>query len=340
LRTLLGELDSAIEVTVIGTDAAVVEAISASRPGTATLVLQAVRSRSDLRAIAAHIRAVRRLRPDIFQANLISPWSCRYGLLAAFLTRGTQVIAVEHLPGPATAEFPPRRKRLFSKRLDGHVAVGERTARELEQRIGIPVGSIRVIPNGIRDRRLAPPEQPRPGMIVGSLGRLDTQKGYDVLIEAVPQLPPGTRVVLVGDGPERSSLQSQAERLGVADRVRFVGWREDARDYLATFDLFALPSRFEGLPLAVLEAMLASVPVVAADVGSVAEAVVQGATGVLVPPEDVDALAAALAALLKDADRRAQLGEAGRALALERFTAEAMARRYEELYGELLARSP
>src|SRR5439155_22235783 len=126
--------------------------------------------------------APRRLRPDGSQANLTSPWPGRYGMPAAVLTRGVRVVAVEHLPGPATAHFPRRLKRWLSRRLDAHIAVGERTARELEQRIGLRPGSIRSIPNGISEHPSAPRARPRPGSIVGSVGRLDRQKGYDVLV--------------------------------------------------------------------------------------------------------------------------------------------------------------
>ncbi|MDX6415212.1 MAG: hypothetical protein QOH23_2622 [Gaiellaceae bacterium] len=336
LGTLLRELDPGIRVTVLGTNQTVVERIASARYEAATLVVEPVAGRRDFRAIFAHLRAVRRLRPDVFQANLISPWSCRYGILAALLTPGTRVVAVEHLPGPATARFPRRRKRLLSKLLAAHVAVGERTARELEARIHIRPGAIRSIPNGVADRRLAPPTRTWEGATVGSLGRLDYQKGYDVLLEAMPALPVGTAVVIVGDGPERSALEQQADRLGVRDRFHLVGRKENARDYLTSFDLFVLPSRFEGLPLSLIEAMLAELAVVATDVGSTSEVVQDGRTGLLVPAEKPEELARAVNALLAEPRQREQLGRAGRQVALEAFSAPRQARAYELLYEEIL----
>src|SRR5207302_6028335 len=109
---------------------------------------------------------------------------------------------------------------------------------------------------------------------------------------------PDAALVLVGDGPERRSLAALAGDLGLDDRVLFAGWQTQPRRYLTTVDVFALPSRFEGFPLAVVEAMLAELPVVASAVGSVPEAVREGETGLLVPPDDPARLAAALRRLL------------------------------------------
>ena len=116
-----------------------------------------------------------------------------------------------------------------------------------------------------------------------------------------------------------------------------VGWSDEPRNHLRGFDVFVLPSRFEGFPLTVIEAMLAELPVVASDVGSVREAVLDGDTGLLVAPEDPEALARAVGALLADPARRRAMGQQGRRRALERFTVEAMARRFESLYDEILA---
>jgi glycosyltransferase involved in cell wall biosynthesis len=114
------------------------------------------------------------------------------------------------------------------------------------------------------------------------------------------------------------------------------GWSEGPRGYLSSLDVFALPSRFEGFPLAVLEALLARSAVVAADVGSVSEAVRDGETGLLVPPEDPTALAEAIRRVLADGELRQRLGEQGRRLVLERFTADHMTRAFESLYDEML----
>lgn len=336
LALLLGALDPGIRVTVVGVDPDVVEHVAAARRGAGIVLVPPVEGKLDLRGFFLHGRTLRRLRPDVVQANLHTPVAGRYTVLAAVLTSRARVVVVEHLPTLA----PPTRgqiflKRFTSRRLAGHVAVGARAARWIESLFGLPASSVRVIHNAVPDRDLRPSPRFRAGPTVGTIGRLDTQKGHDVLVRALPRLPNVTAVV-VGDGPERDALTNLAQELGVADRLVLTGWREDARDLLTTFDVFALPSRFEGFPLVVLEAMLASVPVVASDVGSVSEAIVDGETGVLVEAEDAEALAAAIAALVTDEPRRQRLGANARRHVLENFSPAATAKAFESLYEEIL----
>jgi glycosyltransferase involved in cell wall biosynthesis len=148
-------------------------------------------------------------------------------------------------------------------------------------------------------------------------------------------------VLLVGDdleagGAFRAGLEDEAERLGVRERVVFAGYRPDATALLAELDVFVLPSWVEGLPIVVLEAMAQRKPVVATPVGGTPELVADGETGLLVPPRDPEALAAALRRLLEDPDLARRLGEAGRARVAERFTAAQQTRRVLELYDELV----
>jgi glycosyltransferase involved in cell wall biosynthesis len=299
------------------------------------LLLPVIEGKWSIRAIASHARAFRRLRPDVVHVNVnvtgASPWA----ILAARAARSARVVAVEHLPHPIR-----RRRRLLaritSKLLAAHVAVGERSAEDTARFIGVPAASLRVIANGVPDVDLAQLPRPVAGPIVGSLGRLEEQKAYDVLVRALPGLPTCS-VAIVGEGRERERLVRLAESLGVSDRLVLHGWSDEARRYLTTFDVFVLPSRSEGLPLAVIEAMLARLPVVASDVGDMGEIVEDGVTGILVQPDDPPRLAAALETLLRDPERRNAMGERGRRRALDLFAVEAMASRYEELYGEVLA---
>ena len=193
-----------------------------------------------------------------------------------------------------------------------------------------------MIYNGVPDVPLEPVPRVRPGPVVGWFGRFAATKGVDVLLRALPSVP-DVSCVLVGDGPERPSLERLAEDLGIADRVVMVGWADQPRNYLPGFDLAVLPSRAESLPLAVIEAMLAERAVIASDVGGVGELVLDGVTGVLVPSEDPDALARAMAQLLGEPSLAAEMGARARERALEHFSASAMARSYEALYRRLLS---
>ena len=336
LSLLLEALDPTIRVTVVGVEPAVVAHVAAARPGTAVELVPPVRGKRDLAGFIVQIRTIRRLRPNVFHANLHTPVAARYAILAAVLVPGVRVVVVEQL---ATRTPPTRGQRLLkretSRRLAAHVAVGARAARSIEDLFGLRPGSIRVIHNAVHDRQLRRLRRPRSGAIVGSVGRIDRQKGHDLLVRALPQLPDVTAVV-VGDGPEREELVALAGSLGVADRLVITGWKDDARDSLTTFDVFALPSRFEGFPLALLEAMLAGLPVVAADVGSVSEAVVDRRTGILIDAEDVDALANAVRELLEDEALRKTLGANARSHVLANFTLEETANAFRALYEQVL----
>jgi glycosyltransferase involved in cell wall biosynthesis len=335
LMHLLERLDPRVEVTVLGVTARIVQRVASARRSAAMRVVPGPTSGHDVRSLLAHLAALRELAPDVVHANLSSPWSCQYAIAAAALLRRPRIVAVYQLAVPATSRRQQLAKRLTARAVDAHVGVGERTSREIEALVGLPASAVRTIHNGVPDEPAAPVERSRPGPLIGAVGRLERQKGFDVLLRALAAVPDASLCV-VGDGSERAGLERLADELGVADRVQWEGWSDNARSRLAAFDVFALPSRFEGFPLVVLEALLARAAVVASDVGSVAEAVVDGETGLLVPPEDPQALAAALRHGLADAGLRRRLGEQGRRLVLERFTADDMACCFEALYDDLL----
>jgi glycosyltransferase involved in cell wall biosynthesis len=161
------------------------------------------------------------------------------------------------------------------------------------------------------------------------------RKGIDVLVEACAHAPRATVLVVAGDGPEHARLEVRARELGI--RALFLGPREDKAELLAACDVFALASRAEGLGVAALEAMACGRAVVATRVGGLMEAVVDGRTGLLVPPDEAGALAAALVRLHADPELRARLGAEGPRRLAEGFAAEQMVAAYERLYREVLA---
>ena len=334
MATLLAGLSDRHDVTIMAVDEGVGRWIAGRRPGARLEVVPPVRGKWDLPPVIAHARAVRRLQPDVFHANLRIPWADQYGLAAALWVRAGAVIAVEQLITPSSSALQRRLKLLTSIFLDAHVAVGERLAREIEDEVGLPRGAIESIHNSVPESDAAPRDRPGDGPVIGTVSRSAPEKRLDLLVRAVARLPEVTAVI-VGGGREEAGLRSLAEECGVADRIIMAGWTDDPLPWLAALDVFVLPSDYEGLPHAIIEAMLAGVPVVATDAGSVREVVADGRTGSVVPRGDLDAIVAAIEALLDDPGRAAELGAAGRTRAREEFGTARMVAAYERVYDQV-----
>jgi glycosyltransferase involved in cell wall biosynthesis len=185
----------------------------------------------------------------------------------------------------------------------------------------------------LRDEYGLPPDGP----IVGVVARLEPEKGHPTLLEAWPSVlaaVPDATLLVVGEGSRREALQVMAIELGVADRVVFTGRRDDVPAVTAALDVAVLPSYREALGLTILEAMALSRPVVASNVGGIPEMIEDGVTGLLVPPHDPDALAAAIVRLLRDHPLADTLGRAGHDLVHERFCIELMVDAVERIYDE------
>ena len=213
-------------------------------------------------------------------------------------------------------------------------------------RDGVPESRTQVIYNGIDFARLdaKPGADLRarlgiaPGVVViGAAGSLIARKGHDVLLRAVAALPDAPHVLLAGDGPEREALTRLADELGLAGRVHVLGHLEHVADLYATCDIIALASRADSFGLVLVEAGYCGRPVVATRVGGIPEVVADEETGLLVPPNDVPGLAAALGRLAADAALRQRMGAAGRVRAELRFAAPRMAAEFADTYERLAA---
>jgi glycosyltransferase involved in cell wall biosynthesis len=175
--------------------------------------------------------------------------------------------------------------------------------------------------------------------IIGTLGRLNEVKCQDLLLRAFARLRaefPTAHLLLVGDGPMRNPLIEETARLGITEAVHFAGYQPHPERFLGAMDLFALTSRMEGLPLAILEAWAAGLPVVASSVGGVPDLIAPGRTGLLFPSGDEETLVAKLAELLRETERARALGDAGREEVFARYDLRRMAADYERHYRELL----
>jgi L-malate glycosyltransferase len=226
----------------------------------------------------------------------------------------------------------------------GLVGVSESVATQLRRDLGLRDGHVCVIPNGVR--RSAPAAGTlreelglrRTDRLIVAVGNLYPVKGHDVLLSALAELGanvPDVHLAIAGRGDLHDDLVTQARSLGIAARLHLLGYRADVTNVLASADVFALPSRSEGLPLAVLEAMFAGLPIVATDVGDVATVLGAG-SGLVVPPNDSARLAGALRVLLSDHSVAERLGEAARRRAEEEFDLQRTTERYASLYAPRL----
>jgi glycosyltransferase involved in cell wall biosynthesis len=198
---------------------------------------------------------------------------------------------------------------------------------------------VEVVRNGITD----PGRPPRPTGPIDTIvivGRLVEPKNTHVALQALAGLARRSMrpaMVVAGDGPERASLEALVQSLGLAAQVRFTGFVDDVSPLLGGNAIFVMPSRSEGIPIALLEAMAHGLPIVASRVGGIPEVVQDTREALLVPPDDVNALEVALARLLTDQAQARALGEAARARYEADFRVEAMRDRYADLYARVLA---
>jgi L-malate glycosyltransferase len=205
---------------------------------------------------------------------------------------------------------------------------------------------IDVIPNGVDlPTRVGAPRSPDPrgdGPLVGMVGRLGWKKGYEFALEAFAALRgriPNLRVDIVGDGDLRGEIEQRIERLGLGDTVRLLGQRSDVPACLERFDCFVLSSVIEGMPNALLEAMSMRLPVVTTSAGGSAEVVEDGVSGLVVPPRDATALAAAIGRVLTDGALAARLGAAAETRVREHYGLGAMLRSLDQVYRRELSRA-
>lgn len=315
-----------------------------------------VRPIADLRAAAAIARIVRRYRPDVIHTHLSKAGQIGRTVAMA-MSRAVRVHTFHGTVfgsyfGAAASGAIVRAERLLGERTHAIVALSDRQRDELVRYRIAPPERIHIIPLGLNLERfgtaretdarpkarsalgIAPDE-----VVVAAIGRLVPIKRLDRLIDAfavVAARVPTARLYLVGDGSEREALRARVVGERLEGRVTFVGWSAATPDWYAASDVVALTSDREGTPLAVIEAAAAGRPVVATDVGGVADIVVDGSTGFIVPASDVAALADRLTRLATDPVLRATLGQAAPGHAAG-YTADRLVSDLDRLYGDLLA---
>jgi sugar transferase (PEP-CTERM/EpsH1 system associated) len=284
----------------------------------------------------------RRLRVDIVHTRNAEAFF--YGIAGAKLAGVRHVIHSEH--GRTFPEKPLRARlqRWLLGFVDHVFAVSARLRDDLIKEIGVRREQLDIIYNGVDLHRFSGAElrSNDPEVVIGSVGRLVTVKNYPLLLRALAALPNELpwRLVLVGEGPERASLEGLAGELGIRERVEFLGHRDDVPHLLQRMTVFVLPSVSEGLSNTLLEAMAAGAALVASDVGGNREIVENEVSGLVFASGDVEGLTMALRRLITDPSLRKRLTDCASARVREQFSLEAMVRRYESMYRQVAGVSP
>ena len=249
------------------------------------------------------------------------------------------IVRTRHISAPVSTNFLSR--WLYTRAARRVVTAGEALKRELVERNGFPASRIDSVPTGIDAKRFQPGDKAAArtalnlphGLLVGIVATLRSWKGHRYLIDALPE---GAQLVIVGDGPQRDSLEGQVKTLRLENRVRFAGNQADVVPWLQALDVFALPSYAnEGVPQALVQAMLVGLPCVTTAVGSIPEIAKDGETALVVPPQDAPALKTALQRLIADEALRRRLGEAARRHCEAGYSYERMLDRMEEIYASV-----
>ncbi len=311
----------------------------AARLGDAGVPVASVRlpRTADPLAFRRVLQVVREQRPLILHTHLVH--ADFYGLTAGRLARVPLLASTKHGFNPfRTSRVFAFADRSLGRLVDLHIAISGGLARYLAETEGLPEESFEIVHYGIVAGLAPSPAPDRPRVAV--VGRLVPIKGHDVLLDAVAEAArrlPGLEVEVAGAGPLDEELRARATTLGLDGVLRFVGHVPGA-EAMERALVVAVPSLGEGFGMVALEAMERGRAVVASEVGGLPEIVVPGETGLLVPPGDARALAAALVELAGDPERARLLGEAGRARAVEAFRQERCTDRTDELYRDALRR--
>ena len=283
------------------------------------------------------VKLLRSLDADIVHTHLVH--ADVYGGVAAKLRR-TKLVSTKHNDDPFRAGAFRHVERALAHAADRVVTISDSLRRFTVERVGVPASKVQTIHYGLDEPPAPWGENPADAVpadarVLLSVSRLTPQKGIDTAVQALSFLPDDVVLVVLGEGPERDTLEQLAEEQVVSSRVFLPGRVPDVAAWLRRATVYVHPARWEGFGLAVLEAMVSGLPVVATNVSSLPELVVDGETGFLVAPNDPAALAAAVERALAEP----ALGEAGQARARREFSVAAMADRTAELYRSLSSAS-
>jgi glycosyltransferase involved in cell wall biosynthesis len=268
-------------------------------------------------------------------------------LATAMLSGAAPIVRTRHISAPVPRGMLSR--WLYMRAAARVVTTGEALKRQLEEHNGFSESRIESVPTGMDAGRFRPGERkasrakfglPQDKVLVGIVATLRSWKGHAFLVEAMTRLPDHIELVIVGDGPQREALEQLVARLGLQGRVRMQGQQADVLPWLRALDIFALPSYAnEGVPQALVQAMLVELPCVTTPVGGIPELAQHERTALLVPPRDSVALAAAVERLAGNEGLRRELGESARKHCVEGYSYERMLDRMEAIYRDVRGKS-
>jgi len=286
---------------------------------------------------------LRKEKPDVIHTHNTQPFID--GTLGAILSGVKKIIHTDH-----ARSFPDKKRYMFAEWFVSHFAykvigVSEHTSENLIKFEHINKSKVMTIPNGIdpkpyqieidkkaKKKELGISEN---NLVLGVAVRLSEQKGISYLLKAMPDIlktKPDVSLVIAGDGPLKNDLRFLAENLGISNNVFFLGLRTDTAELLKLFDIYVMPSIWEGLPMILLEAMAAECPIISTDVGGIPTAIENSQNGLLVKPADQEELKNAILYLLDNPEIRKTFSNNALQRFNSKFTARCMTEQYEHLY--------
>jgi glycosyltransferase involved in cell wall biosynthesis len=301
-----------------------------------------MRNSFDPISIIGLARVLRRLRVDVVNTHSGRD-TLLAGIAARLIPNRPRIVRTRHLILPITS------KATYSV-LPDHVVCVSHAVQEYLASAGVPADMLSTVPTGVDTARFDPAAteatlRTELGIaadvpLIGTVAILRMKKGYQDLIAAIPRVlatVPDAHFVFAGNGPQRENIERALTEANVNDRVHLLGLRSDIPQVLKSLDVFVLPTHQEALGTSYIEAQAMGVPVIGTRVGGVPDTMIEGETGLLVPPHDPPALADAIIALAGDRELRQRMSAAGRRWVLEEYTVERMAERMHALYERVLA---
>lgn len=302
----------------------------------------AMRNSFDPMSIVGLARAFHRHRIDLVNTHSGRD-TLLAGIAARLLPKRPRIVRTRHLILPITS------KATYSG-LPDHVVCVSQAVQDYLAGAGVPTARLSTVPTGVDSLRFDPAhtqatlraelQLPDSAPLIGTVAILRMKKGYQDLIAAIPRVlaaVPDAHFVFAGDGPQRQNIEHALTTAGLNERVHLLGLRRDIPQVLKSLDLFVLPTHQEALGTSYIEAQAMGVPVIGTRVGGVPATMIEGRTGLLVPPHDPAALAEAIIALAADPARRHAMSAACRAWVLSEYTVQKMAERMHALYEQVLA---